>query len=101
MASRTDLHEVFCEILGTRNAYFQPPSTVQMSYPAIRYKRKKIDNKFANNNVYMQFRCYEVTVIDYDPESRIVDLISQLQQCSHDRQYVADNLNHDVFTIYY
>lgn len=101
MASRTDLHEVFCEILGTRNAYFQPPSTVQMSYPAIRYKRKKIDNKFANNNVYMQFRCYEVTVIDYDPESRIVDLISQLPQCSHVRQYVADNLNHDVFTIYY
>lgn len=101
MASRTDLHEVFCRILGNRNAYFQPPSTVQMSYPAIRYKRKKIDNKFANNNVYIQNRCYEVTVIDYDPESRIVDEVSLLPQCTHDRQYVSNNLNHDVFTIYY
>lgn len=101
MASRTDLHEEFCEILGNRNAYFQPPASVNMKYPAIRYKRKKIDNRHADNNVYIQFNCYEVTVIDYDPESNIVDKVSKMPRCAHDRHYVADNLNHDVFTLYY
>lgn len=101
MASRLDLHEIFCKILGTRNVYFQPPSTVQMSYPAIRYKRKKIDNEFADNGVYVRFRCYEVTVIDYDPESVIVDKVSALPQCVHDRNYASDDLNHDVFTLYF
>lgn len=101
MASRADLHEVLCEILGSNSVYFQPPESVKMTYPAIRYKRKKIDNEHADNKVYVQFRSYEITVIDYDPESEIVDRISLLPQCSHDRHYETSNLNHDVFTLYF
>jgi len=32
---RLKLHEILCGILNTRNAYFQPPESVKMNYPAI------------------------------------------------------------------
>lgn len=100
MASRLDLHEKLCAILGTRNAYFQPPASVQMKYPAIVYRRKDIYTRFANNAVYMQSSSYEVVLIDKNPDSEFVDKILRLPYCSYDRHYTADNLNHDVFTIY-
>lgn len=101
MNKQPKLHEIFCEILGSRNAYFQPPSNTKMSYPAIVYSIKKIKNDFADDQVYMQKDCYEVTVIDKDPDSKIMRAISILPMCSFDRSYKADNLNHYVFTFYY
>jgi hypothetical protein len=101
MDSRLELHEIFCNILESRNAYYQPPASVKMKYPAIVYSRKKIDNSYANNLVYKQSRAYEVTVIDEDPDSEIVKKVSELPACTHDRYFTSDNLNHDVFTLYY
>ena len=101
MANRPDLQILFESILGSRNVYYDPPESVKMQYDAIRYSRKKIDNRFANNNVYKQDNAYEVIVIYRDPDSDIPIKISKLPMCSHDRHYVADNLHHDVFTLYY
>lgn len=101
MDKRLELHELFCDILGSRNVYFQPPATVTMQYDAIRYCRKKIENIHANNMVYGQNNAYEVTAIYRDPDSDIPKKISRLPLCQFDRHYTADNLNHDVFTIYY
>ena len=101
MASRTDLQVTLERILGSRNVYYQPPASVIISYPAIVYSRKRIDNRYANNGVYSQSRCYEVTVIDKNPDSTIVDRLSKIPTCRHDRNFKSDNLNHDVFTIYY
>lgn len=101
MANRPDLQTLLESILGSRNVYYDPPESVKMQYDAIRYSRKKIDNRFANNNVYKQDNAYEVIVIYRDPDSNIPIKISKLPMCSHDRHYVADNLHHDVFTLYY
>lgn len=101
MGSRLELHEVLCEALGSRNVYFQPPANVQMKYPAIVYSRNRINNSYANNSVYRQDYSYEITVIDKDPDSEIPQRVSLLPRCRFDRHYVADNLNHDTFTIYY
>jgi hypothetical protein len=100
MANRLNLDEKFREILGNGNVYFNPPESVKMKYEAIRYVRKTIENKFANNSVYIQDDCYEVTAIYRNPDSDLPRKISRLPKCSHDRQYVVDNLIHDVFTIY-
>ena len=32
MDRRLKLHEELCDILGSRNVYFQPPETVKMKY---------------------------------------------------------------------
>lgn len=101
MANRLDLHEVLCNALGSRNVYFQPPASVKMKYPAIVYSKNDLNNRFANNSVYSQLQSYEVIVIDSDPDSVVYDAISQLPTCRFSRHYTADNLNHDVFIIYY
>lgn len=101
MGSRLELHEELVNILGSRYVYFQPPETIKMNYPAIVYARDSIDNDFANDGVYRQTRSYTITVIDPDPDSEIVDKISMMKSCRHDRHYKSDNLNHDVFIIYY
>ena len=98
MASRLELHALLRSIVP--NVYYQPPPSVRMNYPAIVYSRKNIDNTFANDSVYKQDHFYELIVIDKNPDSVYVETISKLPKCNYDRHYTADNLNHDVFTIY-
>lgn len=101
IARRLELQSLLESILGSRNVYFQPPNNVQMKYPAIVYSRNRIDNRDADNSVYLQNISYQVIVIDKNPDSEIVSKISKLPLCRYDRHYNADNLNHDVFTLYF
>lgn len=101
MASRLDLQTTFEEIMGSRNVYHDPPTNLVMCYPCIRYSRYNIENTHANNGVYIQHNAYQVTVIDKNPDSEYVKKVSKLPLCSYDRHYVADNLHHDVFTLYF
>lgn len=101
MANRLDLQAELEELLGSRNVYFQPPASVRINYPAIVYTRSDIDNTFADDSVYMQSHFYEVTVIDEDPDSKIVDSVSKLPTCRFSRHFTSENLNHDTFIIYY
>ena len=98
---REELHEILVDLLGSRNVYFQPPATVKIQYPCIIYKRNRIDTKYANDLLYKKSMGYLVTVIDSDPDSEIPDKVLQLPLTSFDRHYTADNLNHDVFNIYF
>lgn len=101
MDRRLALHEIFCNILGSRNVYFQPPESVKLKYPCIIYSRDDIENTPADDITYKQSHFYQVIVMDYDPDSEIVHKVSRLPMCVYDRHYAADNLNHDVFTICY
>jgi hypothetical protein len=96
---RLDLHVKLKDI--SDNVYFQPPNNAQIVYPCIIYKRSDVDTLFASNNAYRNMKRYMVTVVDRDPDSLIPDQILELPLCSYDRHYTADNLNHDVFTLYF
>lgn len=101
MRPRAELHEILCNVLGSRNVYFQPPETIKLKYPAIVYSRDNIRNYHANDNVYNQMIAYQLMIIDKNPDSDIVQNISKLPLCQFNRHYVADNLNHDIFLIYF
>ena len=101
MGTRLELQTMLETLLGSRNVYFQPPASVKMSYPAIVYSRSNIKNTHADDDVYLQDRADRLTVIDKNPDSTIVDLVSKLPFCSFQQHYTADNLNHDVFLLYY
>ena len=101
MATRVNLQNVLEELLGSRNVYYQPPESLKMNYPAIVYARKTIDNSYANNSVYKQNYAYEITVIEKNPDSEIVNKVSKLPTCRFNRHYTSDNLNHDTFTLYF
>ena len=102
MASRLELHEELCEVLGSRNVYFQAPASVKMQYDAIRYSLGGKDLKRANNKIYKSMNKYEGVIITRDPDTTIPDeLLAHFEMCSFGRPYTADNLNHYPFTIYY
>lgn len=102
MAERLTLHEELCELLGSRNVYFQPPESVKMKYDAIRYALGGKNIARANNKVYRKVNQYEGVVITRNPETTIPDeMLSHFEMCSFGRPYTADNLNHYPFTLYY
>jgi hypothetical protein len=99
MGQRSDLQTLFEAI--TPNVYFQPPANIQMAYPCIVYKRDKIDTKFADNSPYHLTKRYLVTVIDRNPDSTIPDSIAALPLAAYNRAFTVNNLNHDVFVLYF
>ena len=101
MADRLDLQSLLEGLLGSRNVYYQPPESIKMQYDAIRYSKKNIRTMYANNSKYSMKDCYELVVISVKPDNPVIKKLLELPYCSYDRHYVADNLNHDVLTIYY
>ncbi|MBR2246676.1 MAG: hypothetical protein IJ880_06600 [Bacilli bacterium] len=88
-------------ILGSDNLYYEPPASLKMKYPCIRYSRSRIDTVNANNKVYLGNQRYEIIAIYYDVDSDIPERILHNDEglvFTSDRHYVADGLHHDVFT---
>ena len=75
-SNRESLHDLLVELLGSPNVYFDPPENLKMKYPAI-------------------------TIIDEDPDSEIIDRISQLPMCTYEQQFTSNGMNHIVFIINY
>lgn len=72
-----------------------------MTYPCIVYSRERTDTKFADNSPYNNTNRYQITIIDLDPDSTIRDEVAKLPMTLHDRSYVSDGLNHDVYNTYF
>jgi hypothetical protein len=72
-----------------------------MQYPCIVYTRDTADTRYADDIPYRRVKRYQVTVIDRNPDSEIPDKVAQLKLCRHARSFPANNLNHDVFDLYY
>lgn len=98
---RSALHAILTSIEGPTKVYFQPPASVHMEYPCIVYRRDDKWQTHADNKPYAGMTAYQVTVIDRDPDSEIPGRVAALERCSFDRFYTADDLNHDVYTLFF
>lgn len=99
MAPRLQLQsllETFCD-----HVYFQTPTNITLAFPCIRYVRDGSKVKYADDRKYDRVRRYQVTVIDRNPDSSLPDQVEDLQFCTFDRWFAADNLNHWVFTLFF
>lgn len=101
MASRLELQTKLEELLGSKNVYYQPPESIKMSYPAIKYSLKDFRLEHADNKPYYKSRCYEITVISKNPDPEYINKLLEFKRCKFDRHYKSDNLNHYTFTLYY
>lgn len=99
MAPRVELQSVLEGL--TENVYFQPPSNLTLQYPCIVYKRTDEHSEFADNERHRHIWRYEVTVIDRNPDSSLVEEMLELPLCSFDRHFTTENLNHDVFNLFF
>lgn len=101
MASRLELQAKLEELLGSDQVFYQPPESLSMRYPAIVYSLSDIETTKADNSTYLTRRKYDITVISKLPDNPVIQKLMELPYCSYDRPYKADNLNHDVLTLYY
>jgi hypothetical protein len=101
MGQRLDLQAILEDLLGSGNVYFQPPANVQMAYPCVVYERYIAKTQFGDGLPYIYDERYQVTVIDPDPDSEIPRKVAMLPKCNKNRFFAANNLNHDVFNLYY
>lgn len=101
---RLKLHEILCDILGSRNCYYEPPSTMRLEYPCFIYGREKSDVKYADNIRYLHTDRYMITAIDSNPDSDLPGKLfsSNLPYLEENRSpYVVDGLYHFVYGLYF
>ena len=99
MAPRLQLHELLESFVD--NVYFQPPTNITLEYPCIIYTRDYAETEFADNNPYSHTIRYMVTVIDRDPDSDIPSKVASMPMTLFNRFYTVDNLNHDVYRVFF
>lgn len=98
---RIQLQCLLEKTIGSKNVYFQPPESIRMKYPCIVYELDNINPIYADNSTYKTWRSYQITLIDRDPDSCLVEKVSYLPRIHFNRFFTSDNLNHYVFTMYY
>ena len=58
--------------------------SIKMNYPAIVYSLDDVDKTYANDGVYLSNRRYAVTVIDKDPDTSLVQKVTNLPMSRFD-----------------
>ena len=102
MASRLSLQDELETLLGSENVYFQPPESLRMNYPCIRYELSNITQLRANNGNYATHKAYTVYHIYKDPDGDLINtFLTTFQMCDYNRHYTGDGLHHDVYTIFF
>lgn len=92
----SELLHTFCS-----NVYFQPPTGAKIKYPCIIYDLDRPDVTFADNAPYAIYDQYDIKYITRDPDDNVRNQILMLPLCSADKPFVADNLYHHPFRLYW
>ncbi len=101
MGTRIELQSLLEDLQEGLNVYFQPPPSFRMSYPAIVYNRDLNHVDYADNLPYSRTIRYQITVIDKDPDSPIPDMVAALPLSRYVRHFTTENLNHDIYDLYF
>ena len=84
-----------------KNVYFQPPTGTKILYPCIIYDLDRPDVTFADNAPYAIHDKYFIKYITRDPDDQVRNQIIMIPLCSADKPYIADNLYHHPFSLYW
>lgn len=101
---RRALHTILTELLGSTNVYFQPPSNVLMKYPCFLYNQSPLYNLRADDKNYLYMGHYSLTYIDSNVERAMamkMKILDSFEHISFERNFTSENLNHDVYNLYY
>ena len=114
MERRSDLLiQELKDLLGTDEVYFQAGPDVGsdensyiftgIEYPCFIMERTTAYQPHANDRNYLFRPGYQVTYINRDePDPEMLEeVVRHFPCCKYDRHFIADNLHHDVFMIYY
>lgn len=102
MNRRLELQTILEKIVGNKNVYFQPPASIRIAYPCVMYHVGAGNVKRADGMVYGYTHSYDMVFIYKNPNIDIIEqVLNVFPMCRFTRSYIADNLNHYAFTLYY
>ena len=103
MRSWSELHAALQELMGESvKVYFQPPENFKLSYPCVVFDRTNALMNYADNKPYQVTKRYTVTLISKTADDEeLLDKLLKFPMATYDRQFITDNLVHDVFSVYY
>lgn len=103
MRSWSELQAALQELMGESvKVYFQPPENFKLSYPCIIFNRTNALMNYADNKPYQITKRYTITLISKTADSEeLLDKLLKFPMATYDRQFINDNLVHDVFSIYF
>lgn len=89
-------------LLGSKEAYFQPPNKIKMRYPAIVYYLDRVNTDKADNLTYAMYDRYALTIMTKDADSDLHRrILAHFPMSSYDRSARNDNIYHHYLTLYY
>jgi len=98
---RNDMQTYLTNLIPERvRVYFQPPASVQLTYPCLIFKRKPSRVSRADNKAYRVNDLYEVTVLTLDVDEPLFDILVTTPKTTHTKTYTRDRVYHHVFDIY-
>lgn len=100
MRTYRDLLHLLQKAVDHNRVYFQPPENLKIGYPAVIFHLSKVKLDHADDVPYKGAREYSVTLITKEPEPEVLDEILKIPYATLDTTYIADGMNHFVFTIY-
>lgn len=86
-------------MLGTDQAFFQPPTGTQLAYPCIVYDLDRTDVIFADDRPYRLTSRWQLTLITKKAIEPVFSKIIHLPTCTHTRTFRADQLYHHLFNL--
>lgn len=102
MASRMDLQNELIVLLGSDHVYYDPPENLQMQYPCFIYTVSKANERYSDNKVYRYVNGYDITYVDINQDSDVLEKFkTHFLMSNFNRHYVADELHHTVFVVYW
>lgn len=92
---RQRLQDKLESIPGVQAVYIQPPASIHMKYPCIVAEYSRHRKRHANNELYIEYDEFSVTLITKNPvPDDILSILDRMPYTSFDRKFEADNLHH-------
>lgn len=103
MKTWSDLQAMLQELMGESvKVWYQPPENLKLKYPCVIFELSNAVSNYADNNPYLVNKRYTVTLITKTADNHdLLDKILGLPLCTFDREFINENLVHDVFTLYF
>ena len=79
--------------------YFRPPSTLEATYPHIRYELQTIETQKALNSVYSSSETYLVKLLSVLPGLPDMNRLMEDPRVTFDRSYTTNNVVHVIFQV--
>ena len=103
MRSWSDLQAELQTLVGDGvKVYFEPPENLKLKYPCIVFDRTNALTDYADNKPYHVTKRYTVTLMTRTADNEeLLDKLLWFPMSTYDRQFINDEIVHDVFSIYY